>query len=217
MGAPIDLTGQSFGRLKVVALADSLRHPCGDVSRRWTCICECGQTAIVIAKALRRGVTTSCGCLQRERASTANTRHGQTVSGRSGAYRTWQAMLTRCTNPNQRSYRDYGGRGIDVCERWLGSFEAFFADMGERPAGLTIDRIDNARGYDPGNCRWATRVEQQRNSRATKFVTVDGTSDTLAGWAERTGIPATAIRARIARGWSAMRAVSTPLKTTQGR
>ncbi len=118
-------------------------------------------------------------------------------------------MLSRCRNPNSDGYREYGGRGITVCERWL-SFENFLADMGERPPDTTIDRIDNDSGYEPDNCRWATRAQQANNTRRTRILDVGGERLTVPEWSARTGIPIQIIHGRLHIGWTPERAVSTP-------
>lgn len=135
--------------------------------------------------------------------------------GRCGTpeYRAWQGMLRRCCNPHSKSYPDYGGRGISACERWKASFEAFFADMGERPsADHSIDRIDNSLGYSPENCRWATRAEQQRNRRDNVYLEHAGKRMMLVDWADEIGMNRMTLGNRIKAGWTAEEAITTPAK-----
>ena len=148
--------GDRFGLLTILGLADPRLYPSGALPRA-RCQCDCGSLAEVFIGHLKSGATTSCGCNV--------LRHGHTRYGRSRTYVTWMSMRARCNNPNAKHYEIYGGRGITVCERWNDSFENFLADMGERPAGTSIDRIDNDRGYDPGNCRWADSLTQRHNRR----------------------------------------------------
>jgi hypothetical protein len=110
-------------------------------------------------------------------------------------------MVQRCTSPNNQNYAQYGGRGVTVCDQWL-TFANFLADMGDRPEGKTLDRIDNSKGYEPGNCRWATRKEQQRNRRSNRLLTHAGQTKTMAQWAEDLGVPYTRLQGRLKMGWS---------------
>jgi hypothetical protein len=161
-GTVINLRGRRFGRLKVIERAPNT----SDWKARWCCRCDCGAELIVLSSNLRRGNTRSCGCLRRDRCADVGS-VGYIVHGRTGTseHRAWVNMLQRCENPNHKSYKNYGGRGIAVCERWH-DFQAFVADVGPRPSpSLSLDRIDNDGGYEPGNVRWATRSEQNSNRR----------------------------------------------------
>jgi DNA-binding CsgD family transcriptional regulator len=173
-GKAIDITGQTFGRLTAI-------EPAGQNASRgvmWRCQCDCGSEAVVAGSSLRNGHTRSCGCLHDELAvvkmaklGASSRTHGQSHERRS-TYATWQSMLQRTRDP-ERIY--YAARGITVCDRWEpkrgGSFENFLADMGERPDGMSIDRIDSAGNYTPDNCRWATQLQQQHNRRGvTKLL-----------------------------------------------
>lgn len=156
MGKPKNqLEGKPFGRWTVVS--DSGKRDRGNIL--WNVRCECGTERVMRADNLKAGKSLSCGCLEAELSAARKTTHGMTDTS---TYRSWSAMIQRCTNPDSTRYSDYGAVGIGVCDRWR-TFENFLADMGVRPDGTSIDRIDNARGYEPGNCRWATAQEQARN------------------------------------------------------
>lgn len=175
-----DLLGQRFGRRVVVA-------PAGRCPTRWRVRCDCGTENVVRATVLVD--TVSCGCWRRDRMATLNLKHGHARAGKhSGEWNTWMGMLARCGNPGCRDWPRYGGRGVAVCARWL-RFEDFLSDMGPRPPGMSLDRIDVDGNYEPGNCRWATAKTQGRNKRATHRATIDGVTLPLADWADRFGIP----------------------------
>ncbi len=154
------MIGEVSGRLTILA-------PAGN--DYWTCVCECGASAVVPGYNLRVRRTRSCGCLQRERARAAKITHGLRHSG---TYESWVGMRARCGRANHRDYYLYGARGVTVCERWLESFQNFLTDMGERPAGMSIDRIENDGNYEPGNCRWATPKQQAANRHKRRPLAV---------------------------------------------
>ena len=189
MGKFRDLTGQRFGRLVIVDRATG-----GGKHIYWNCICDCGTSTVVRGDRIASGWTASCGCLQRERAGVKPT-HGKCFSK---AYASWNQMVQRCSNPNNQAYALYGERGIMVCEQWK-KFENFYADMGDRPKGLTIERIDNNVGYSPSNCKWATYMEQNRNRRDNRTIKHQGEERCLSEWAEIVGINSSTLDGRLKR------------------
>lgn len=212
-----DMTGQSFGRLTVIDRAGSK-----DGKATWRCKCDCGNIATVSGDVLRRGLSNSCGCLKKEIASRRakakvndliqkNTKHGMSNSR---LYRIWENIKTRCSNTNSDDYHRYGGRGITVCEEWRGSFEAFrdWALANGYKDDLTIDRINNDGPYSPENCRWATIKEQSRNRKSNTPITHNGRTQTLAQWAEETGITTATLWKRLKRGWDIEKALTEPNK-----
>lgn len=183
MTALSDISGQRFGSWTALCMVAETRPA------KWFCMCDCGTAREVSSGNLRHGATTNCGC-QRQHAE----KHGHSRrAGRTRTYRIWRNMRQRCENESNPSYADYGGRGICVCDRWRGAFEAFLADMGECPDGMSIDRIDNDKGYEPDNCRWATRAVQRRNSRRVTLVAHEGSLRHVKDAAEMVGVSDTAI------------------------
>lgn len=171
---------------------------------QWHCKCDCGNERIVVGADLRRGHSKSCGCHQRQRASEANQTHGATLKKRpSHEYISWMNMISRCENRSHPRYSDYGGRGISICTAWRESFSQFLADMGPKPTkNHSIERIDNDKNYEPGNCRWATDAEQARNTRKALLCTFNGVTKPLRDFADELGMSYNALRARKTNGWS---------------
>lgn len=204
MRKTIDLTGQQYGRLSV------MEHTGRDKRRNalWRCQCECGEIVIVRACDLKSGHTASCGCLNRERQRASATTHGETETR---LYHIWEGMKSRCLNISDRSYKDYGGRGITVCAEWANSFEAFrdWALANGYRDDLTIDRKENDGPYNPDNCRWATAKQQGNNRRSNRLITHNGETHTLTQWAELTGIKRETLSQRLRNGWSVERALTT--------
>ena len=201
----LDLSGKRFGRLLV--LDESVKR----INNRpsWNCVCDCGNNTVVNGSQLNKGRTKSCGCLRLdsvERMRKANTTHGMTNTSE---FHIWDAMKQRCSNSKKSSYKHYGARGIKVCDRWLESFENFYADMGERPEGCSLDRIDNDGDYSPENCRWATAEEQGNNRRTNRSVSYEGVEYTISELARHVGIPMYLLWSRIVKyGWDVEKAVS---------
>ena len=193
------MKGKRFGKLRVLQFAGINQHR----KRLWRCLCDCGAFVIVIGSSLRSGATSSCGCVMRIHSVT----HGQSrARGGLGSpeYRVWAVMLSRC----KPGVRNYGARGIKVCERWK-SFENFFIDMGRRPSPRhSIDRIDNDGDYEPDNCRWATKRQQDRNRRTNHLLTLGDETCCLTEWAEIIGITPQALSDRLKSGWSIRQALT---------
>lgn len=190
-----NLIGLKFGRLTVTGKSDRRYY--------WRCICDCGQTRNVAANNLKSGATKSCGCIRAERNN--HTTHGGTGTF---THKRWLAMRARCLNPNASNYPRYGGRGIKICERWT-RFENFLADMGKCPdASFSIERINNDGNYEPGNCRWATRKDQNRNTSWNRRLTYNGETMPVSAWAEKLNVPAQTILNRLRYGWTVERTLS---------
>ena len=175
--------------------------------RWWVCECECGRVKAFRDSNLQSGNTKSCGCIKPQYAKSRLT-HGMTGTR---THQSWLSMKSRCLNPKVHNYKYYGSRGIKVCKRWM-KFENFFADMGERPAGMTLERKNRDGNYELGNCVWATRTEQARNKSNTRFITAFGLTRPLASWAEKAGLSYSVFKRRIQRGWTTQRALSQPVR-----
>lgn len=211
-----DITGNRYGRLVALSLA---ADRASDGQARWVCRCDCGQEATVNSNNLRRGASRSCGCLRSELARTRSRTHGHTIGGPTPEYTAWAGMIQRCENRKHTATRDYAGRGITVCKRWH-KFENFLADMGPKPAGCTsIDRIDNNRGYKPGNCRWTVAIVQANNKRNTMIVAYQGAAMPLRMAWRMAGekAPIGIVQARINRGWDVTEAVETGMLPRAGQ
>lgn len=196
-----DLTGRVFGRLTVEGYSHTHTQRSGKRAAVWSCRCECGGTASVMTSNLKKGNTRSCGCLHKQQ---------MTLHGKSSTrlYRVWQSMLQRCSNPNASRYAEYGGRGIKVCHRWQ-KFENFLADVGERPEGTSLDRINVNGDYEPGNVRWATIAEQARNKRANVMIEWGGRRMIQTDWAKELGIKDQTLIKRL-KMWPLEKAMTTP-------
>jgi len=195
--------GLSFGELTVLSHA-------GEIDRL-VCRCSCGNEKIARLSHLKSGTVKSCGCLMTIRPKQV---HGTFLASRTPTYKVWDSMNRRCNSPSCRAYPLYGGRGIKVCERWSGpqGFPHFLLDMGEKPDGLSLDRIDNDGPYSPENCRWTDVVTQGNNRRTNKIFTHAGESLTLADWARKKGVSDNTMRERLKRGWTIADCIDKPAR-----
>lgn len=201
-----DLTGKKFKWWSVVCRASRVSSK-GEAY--WKCVCECGAEREVRGTALRQGKSTNCGCRTPELISKKLTIHGWR---KHPLYKRWKQMIRRCHNPADSGYRIYGGRGIRVCYRWRTSLESFLSDLGNPPTpDHTIERIDNNRGYEPGNCRWCHKTEQAKNTRATRWVFLDGVRMCLADAALKLKMRPATLSQRLLRGWSMAEACEIPV------
>jgi hypothetical protein len=192
MGSFRDLSGERFGRLLVLQRDGCNKH--GQI--KWWCECDCGTKKHVVGAQLRSGMTQSCGCIKREAIAKVNYKHGMKDTP---IHRIWWSMMQRCHDKNSHAYARYGGRGINVCVKWQ-EFSAFYADMGNKPDNMSLERIDNNGDYEPSNVKWATATEQANNRRSNKFIEFDNKRLTIAQWASFAGIKTSLLWARLKRG-----------------
>lgn len=198
----INITGDRYGMLTAVVFVE--RKNCHNF---WLCKCDCGVECVKTSNALRSGRVKSCGCSRGEFVRQSKLTHGMSQGCR--LYKVWSAMRERCVSPGSSSYERYGARGICVCQEWQDSFESFVASVGERPSpDHSLERIDNNKGYEPGNVWWATRSQQARNRRDSFVVNYLGITANIADWEEITGVSPRRISDRVKKGWSLLRAMT---------
>lgn len=212
--------GMIFGLLEAICFVNRYRKAPinGKYSGsrvKWLCRCSCGNDVVCFVENLLRKHSSSCGCKRTQSLRKLLTTHG--LSG-TPIYISWVQMMGRCFNQRNQSYKDYGGRGITVCEQWKTSPEQFALDLGDHPGrGFSLDRIDNSGNYEPGNVRWSTAKTQCRNRRGNRLLTAFGRTQALAAWAEEYGFKPVTISNRLAKGMSLELALETPLDTRRHR
>lgn len=204
----IDLTGKVYGKLIVVGRVHNKgKYPA------WLCKCECGNEHIVLGTSLQQGNVTSCGCYHREIASITNIKHQKS---KDKIYKEWSGIKTRCFNEKFYKYKDYGGRGITMCDRWRDSFEAFYEDVSKLPhfgeKGYSINRKNNDGNYEPDNVEWADKITQANNKRNNHLITYNGKTQTLAQWSKETGILSSVIIKRFNLGWDVDEILTKPVR-----
>ncbi len=205
-----DMIGMTFNRLTIIERIPNTSYGI----HKFRCRCICGKYTVVCKYPLTSGGTKSCGCYSQEVTSKIMTKHGHSKGRkRTKEFDIWKAMIARCYKINNKSYLNYGGRGIKVCKRWH-TFINFFSDMGNKPPLLTLERIDNNKGYNLSNCRWATRSEQCLNTRRTKWIKYNGELKPLMKWARELNLNYGALQSRLKRfNWSVRDTLSTPTIT----
>lgn len=199
-GKAKDLTGQIFQHWSVLKMENSCKHG----HRMYLCECVCGKRKILRGSMLLSGNSKSCGCAYPKSTTTT---HGKS---KSYTYKSWVAMKTRCLNFMDARFPHYGGKGVKICERWVDSFENFYADMGERPYGTTIDRIDSRGNYEPSNCRWATPMEQTLNRSETVWVDYKGERMCFTHLCKKYGVSRAMIKGRLKKGMTLDEAIEMP-------
>jgi hypothetical protein len=205
-GNLIDLSGQIFGRLTVLKIDNSIAQK----PIYWKCRCSCGNIATIRGSRLTSGITQSCGCLANERTIARSTIHGMSHVSE---YKIRMGMIARCYNPSSPNFKNYGGRGITVCDEWKNDFITFFKYVGKRPSPKhSLDRIDNDGNYEPGNVRWATQKQQSNNARHNHKITIHEWTMNLCQWARFVGKKESAISERLKKGWPPAKAIFYPIK-----
>jgi len=215
---PTDILGMRFNYLLV-------KEYLGRVGKHheYLCACDCGVDKVVHRSLLKSGHTTSCGCYFRSICWKNRTTHGHTVRNKEGKfdspeYQAWASMKDRCTRMSHPSYHNYGGRGITICTEWLNDFPKFLLDMGPRPGrAYSLDRIDNNRGYEIGNVRWATRRQQGNNTRTCLQLEVEGATRTLSEWCRIFGRNRSLVTSRLQMGWPLVKALRQPSERETGQ
>lgn len=217
----INITGQKFNKLLVVSFAYTQKGNGRNYHSFYNCICDCGKSCIVDGAKLRNGHTQSCGCYRHERQIEANTKHN---GRKTRLYIVWCNMKGRCYNPNDKRFRNYGGRGITVCNEWKNDFDAFrkwAESAGYNPKAergvCTLDRIDNNKSYSPENCRWVNNQIQANNKSNNKNITYKGETKTISEWARIIGIKNDTLQSRLSKNWSVEKAIETPIKAKGGK
>lgn len=187
--------GDVVGRWTVVAEAERRNS-----QRCWACRCSCGKESVIRENAIQRGESQSCGCLRREKHIERIRDHGLSETAE---YKVWSHLISRCTNPKDKSYKDYGGRGISVSPSWLSSFTSFLRDVGPRPTSKhSLDRTNNNGNYDSENAHWILRSKQNRNKRSNKVLSIGSESLCLVDWVERTTLLYHTVKRRLMYGWT---------------
>ena len=212
MGKFEDLIGKKFGRLIVIKRVENHVQPSGKQYVQWLCKCDCGNETVVRGANLKKGHTQSCGCLQKEKVTT----HGLK---KTRLYVVWRDIKLRCFNPNANNFKDYGAKGVVMCEEWRNDFKAFYDwakangyDEKALRGECTIDRIDTNGNYEPNNCRWTDNLTQQNNKKNNRFLTYNGETHTIAEWSRILNIKTYVLYSRLYSGWSVEQILTTPVK-----
>lgn len=211
-----NMAGKQYGRWTVLNFSGAYSRSGTRKRTFWKCRCSCGQKRDVDGGNLRAGLSVSCGCFKIEQTKLLKRKHfinGRHYNSHDKTYSCWCVLKRRCTDKNFIGYSDYGGRGITFCERWK-KFENFLADMGDKPKGMTIERIDNDGDYEPLNCKWATIEEQNNNTSQCVFIEKDGLRLTISQWAKKLGMRYLTLYGRIKYyKWSIERAFTVPVRS----